>query len=208
MKVAGETITGRMFLLGAGSSTTIPEVDGLEGAGYLTSDTVLRLTELPESIAIIGGGYIAAEYGHFFASMGSRVTVDRPEPAVPPGRGARGLGAREARVGEEDDDLDKLRGHGGQEGRRFGEGRHLEGPRERPDNPGRGVRGDGRGGEGADVMAPMHPERAGIKTDERGWLAVERLPADLSAQRMGPGRRHGQVPVQAQGELRLADCLL
>lgn len=33
------------------------------------------MTELPESIAIIGGGYIAAEYGHFFSSMGSSVTI-------------------------------------------------------------------------------------------------------------------------------------
>src|SRR5579863_1764846 len=67
MTVEGETIKGGMFILGSGSSAVIPKVEGLEGAGYLTSDTVLRLTELPESIAIIGGGYIAAEYGHFFA---------------------------------------------------------------------------------------------------------------------------------------------
>ena len=30
---------------------------------------------LPPSIAIIGGGYIAAEYGHFFSSMGAKVTI-------------------------------------------------------------------------------------------------------------------------------------
>jgi len=47
----------------------------LEKTGYLTSDTVLKLNQMPESIAIIGGGYIAAEYGHFFSAMGSKVTI-------------------------------------------------------------------------------------------------------------------------------------
>ncbi|MDL5502803.1 MAG: NAD-binding protein, partial [Candidatus Methanoperedens sp.] len=51
------------------------QVKGLEETGYLTSDTVLEMTKLPASFAIIGGGYIAAEYGHFFSSMGSKVTV-------------------------------------------------------------------------------------------------------------------------------------
>jgi dihydrolipoamide dehydrogenase len=47
----------------------------LEEAGYLTSDSVLEMTSLPPTIAIIGGGYIAAEYGHFFSSMGAKVTI-------------------------------------------------------------------------------------------------------------------------------------
>jgi mycothione reductase len=42
---------------------------------YLTNETVLELKERPESLIIIGGGYIAAEYGHFFAAMGTKVTI-------------------------------------------------------------------------------------------------------------------------------------
>jgi dihydrolipoamide dehydrogenase len=47
----------------------------VEGTAYLTNETVLQLEEKPESLIIIGGGYIAVEYGHFFAAMGTRVTI-------------------------------------------------------------------------------------------------------------------------------------
>ncbi len=75
LSVAGKIITAPEIFLCTGSRPLIPPIEGLETAGYLTSDTVLTLTRMPESIAIIGGGYIAAEYGHFFAAMGSTVTI-------------------------------------------------------------------------------------------------------------------------------------
>lgn len=75
MKVGGDEITAKMFFLCTGSKPSIPAIKGLTESGYHTSDTVLEMTKLPESIAIIGGGYIAAEYGHFFSAMGSKVTV-------------------------------------------------------------------------------------------------------------------------------------
>lgn len=84
LKVGNETITSKMIILGAGSKPTIPAVKGLEKAGYLTSDTLLKLNRLPESIAIIGGGYIAAEYGHFFSTMGSKVTIIGRNPQFLP----------------------------------------------------------------------------------------------------------------------------
>jgi dihydrolipoamide dehydrogenase len=48
---------------------------GLDGVDYLTNETVLELRKRPESLIIIGGGYVAVEYGHFFAAMGTRVTI-------------------------------------------------------------------------------------------------------------------------------------
>jgi len=75
MKVGNETIRAKMIFLCTGSKPFIPPVKGLEEAGYLTSDTLLKMRDLPESIAILGGGYIAAEYGHFFSAMGSRVII-------------------------------------------------------------------------------------------------------------------------------------
>ena len=52
------------------------EIDGLSGdIDYLTNETVLELETLPPHIAIIGGGYIAAEYGHFFSALGAKVTI-------------------------------------------------------------------------------------------------------------------------------------
>ncbi|MDG6925519.1 MAG: dihydrolipoyl dehydrogenase [Nitrososphaerota archaeon] len=75
MRVSGDEIHGKMFFLCTGSRPALPDVKGLEKCSYLTSDTVLALTALPESLLIVGGGYIAAEYGHFFAAMGTKVTI-------------------------------------------------------------------------------------------------------------------------------------
>ncbi|MCW6167169.1 MAG: dihydrolipoyl dehydrogenase [Thermoplasmatales archaeon] len=92
LQVGSEQLSSERILLCTGSRPTIPPIPGLSEAGYLTSDTVLQLTELPEKIAIVGGGFIAAEYGHFFSAMGSLVTVI--------GRNARFLPAEEPEVSQ------------------------------------------------------------------------------------------------------------
>ena len=75
IEVNGETIKGDKVFIAAGSRPLIPPIKGLEDVDYLTNETVLELKERPESIIIIGGGYIAVEYGHFFAAMGTEVTM-------------------------------------------------------------------------------------------------------------------------------------
>ncbi len=84
MKVANETIQSGMIFLTIGSRAIIPNIKGLEQVGYLTSDTAFKLTKLPTSIAIVGGGYIAAEFGHFFSAMGSAVTIVGRNPRFLP----------------------------------------------------------------------------------------------------------------------------
>lgn len=75
LKVKDEVIKGKTILICSGSRPRIPNISGLKETGYLTSTSFLKLKKRPQSMAIIGGGYIAAEYGHFLASMGSRVTI-------------------------------------------------------------------------------------------------------------------------------------
>ena len=70
-----EVLTADRFVLAAGGRPVIPDVPGLTDVGYHTSDTVMRLDELPASIVILGGGYIAAEFAHVFASFGVAVTL-------------------------------------------------------------------------------------------------------------------------------------
>ena len=84
LRAGNETLHSRMILLCTGSKPLIPPIKGLDRAGYLTSDTMLRLRKLPPSLAIIGGGYIAAEYGHFFSAMGSKVTIIGRNPRLLP----------------------------------------------------------------------------------------------------------------------------
>ncbi|KON32961.1 MAG: dihydrolipoamide dehydrogenase [miscellaneous Crenarchaeota group-6 archaeon AD8-1] len=75
IKVGNQKITSKLILLCTGSRPLIPPIKSLDEVGFLTSDTLLNLKKLPKSVAIIGGGYIAAEFGHFLSAMGSKVTI-------------------------------------------------------------------------------------------------------------------------------------
>jgi mycothione reductase len=75
IKVNGEKIKGDKIFIASGSRPLIPPIKGLNSVDFLTNETVLQLKERPESLIIIGGGYIAVEYGHFFAAMGTKVTM-------------------------------------------------------------------------------------------------------------------------------------
>jgi mycothione reductase len=70
-----ETITADKFVLAAGGRPVIPDIEGLDEVGYHTSDTVMRLDELPSRLVIVGAGFIAAEFAHIFTSFGVAVTL-------------------------------------------------------------------------------------------------------------------------------------
>ena len=72
--VGDETIAAERVVVAAGARPAVPEVDGLAGCGYHTSDTIMRLDELPPRLLVLGGGYIAAELGSVFGAFGSQVT--------------------------------------------------------------------------------------------------------------------------------------
>jgi len=71
----GETITADRIVLATGSRPTVPDVVTASGVPFHTSDTIMRIDELPERIAILGGGYIAAEFAHVFSAFGVETTV-------------------------------------------------------------------------------------------------------------------------------------
>lgn len=71
---SGERITAPQIVLANGSRVQLPEVPGIDLPGVHTSDTVMRLEKFPESVIVVGGGYIAAEFCHVFNGLGSRVT--------------------------------------------------------------------------------------------------------------------------------------
>jgi mycothione reductase len=75
IEVNGEKIKGDKIFIASGSRPLIPPIKGLDSLDFLTNETVLQLKERPKSLIIIGGGYIAVEYGHFFAAMGTKVTI-------------------------------------------------------------------------------------------------------------------------------------
>ncbi|MEO6530553.1 MAG: mycothione reductase [Specibacter sp.] len=79
-----EVITGGKFVLAAGSRAVMPDIAGLSDPGVTahTSDTIMRIDALPASIAIVGGGFIAAEFAHVFSSFGVAVTHIARGPAL------------------------------------------------------------------------------------------------------------------------------
>jgi mycothione reductase len=72
---AAETIGADQVVIAAGSRPMVPYLPGLSSVEFHTSDTVMRLPELPRSMIIIGGGYVAAEFAHIFSAFGTSVTV-------------------------------------------------------------------------------------------------------------------------------------
>ena len=84
LKVKNDEIRGEKIFLASGARPSIPSVKGLEDIEYLTNETVLDLKRKPKSLILVGGGYIAVEYGHFFESMGTKVMiVQRNKRLVP-----------------------------------------------------------------------------------------------------------------------------
>lgn len=73
--VNGEQIRGDCFLIATGASPFAPSIPGLEETGYLTNETAFELEELPDSLIVLGGRYIALECAQMFARFGSRVTI-------------------------------------------------------------------------------------------------------------------------------------
>jgi dihydrolipoamide dehydrogenase len=78
-------LTGDAVIIATGSlPRTIPGFD-VDGDVVLTSDEVLSLHEIPESVAVIGGGAIGCEFASVFADVGSQVTVLEALPKILPG---------------------------------------------------------------------------------------------------------------------------
>jgi mercuric reductase len=80
LQAGGRRIAASAFLVATGARPAVPDIPGLRGAGYLTSTTALALDHVPESIAVIGSGYIALELGQLLARLGARVTLMQRSP--------------------------------------------------------------------------------------------------------------------------------
>jgi dihydrolipoamide dehydrogenase len=169
LKIGEDTITSKMIILGTGSKPTIPQIKGIEKVGYLTSDTLLKLERLPESIAIIGGGYIAAEYSHFFSAIGSKVTVIGRNPQFLP---------------DEEPEVSALAKRELQKHMQIFTNHEVRQAEKTEKGMKKLVAVNRENGKTIETTAEeilvasgrepntdvLHPERAGIKTDPEGWI--------------------------------------
>ena len=171
LQVGEETITAPKIVIASGARALVPPIEGLEETGYIDHVSVLDLEGLPQSLIIIGGGYIACEYGHFFSALGTKVTIlemmprlllgEEPEISeVVQRRFSRyadiHTGHKVVRVTQKGDlkTVTAVDGESGEE-REYSAQEVLLAA---------GVRSN------ADLLKP---ERTGVETDERGWIKVD-----------------------------------
>lgn len=172
LKIGDATITSKMIFLCTGSKPIIPPIRGLDEVGYLTSDTVLSMNQLPRSLAIVGGGYIAAEYGHFFSAMGSKVTIIGRNPQFLKQEEPEVSALAKKALGKH---MTILTNHEVREAEKTSTGKKRLIAVSRENGERAVIAADeiliatGRG-PNTDVL---HPERGGIKTDKRGWIIVD-----------------------------------
>ena len=76
------TLTTKSIIIAAGARPVVPAVPGLDDVGYLTSDTVWNLRQLPRRLVVLGGGPIGCELTQTFARLGSTVTQVEMMPRI------------------------------------------------------------------------------------------------------------------------------
>jgi dihydrolipoamide dehydrogenase len=181
----GAELRAETVLVAAGTRPAIPNVDGIGEVDYMTSTEALQREEPPDHLVVIGGGYVAAELGHFFGAFGSDVTIVGRRPHLLPEADEEVAEALTERYAER---FDVLTGHqatavsesGGEvtvEAHPYeygADGSPAEEPAETDDEPIRVT------GDALLVAAGRRPntdllgvEAAGVETDEFGFVETD-----------------------------------
>ena len=75
VEIGDESLQAERIFINVGGRAFIPPVEGLEGVDYLTNSSIMDVDVLPDHLVILGGGYVALEFGQMFRRFGSRVTI-------------------------------------------------------------------------------------------------------------------------------------
>jgi mercuric reductase len=79
----GDLIKAGRIIIATGASPALPSIPGIDVVPYLTSTTAMELEQLPQSLLVIGGGYIGCELGQMFARAGVKVTIATRRSLLP-----------------------------------------------------------------------------------------------------------------------------
>ena len=80
VKVNDEELATKKVVIATGSESTLLPISGLDLPGMLTTDDILELEELPQSLVVIGGSYTGAEFACIFNALGTKVTIVKRRP--------------------------------------------------------------------------------------------------------------------------------
>jgi mercuric reductase len=101
-RVAGEELTTDRILIATGSRTAVPPIDGIDEVGWIDHVSALELTQLPESILIVGGGPVGLEFAQIFARFGSRVILVQGAARISPRSDAQAAAVLQEALEEDD----------------------------------------------------------------------------------------------------------
>ncbi len=82
IKVNDDEIASRKLIIATGSESALLPVPGLDLPGVLTTDDILELEELPESLVVIGGSHVGIEFASIFSGLGTKVTIVKRRPLL------------------------------------------------------------------------------------------------------------------------------
>jgi pyruvate/2-oxoglutarate dehydrogenase complex dihydrolipoamide dehydrogenase (E3) component len=164
--VNGRTLEAKWIFINTGLRAAVPAIEGIADVPFLDNVSVMELGELPEHLLVLGGGYIGLEFGQMFRRFGSKVTVIH--------RGKQLLGDEDADVAEE---VRKILTEDGIEVLLNAKTTRASGSVELEVS----VNGEKRSVKGSHLLLatgrvpntePLDLEKAGIATDERGYVRV------------------------------------
>ena len=168
MQVGTETIRAPRIVIASGARAQIPPIPGLDSVKYHTYRTIFDVEDQPQSIIILGGGYIGCEFAHFFSAIGTKVIVVGRNPALLPHEEPETsmlVKSRLSRHAEIHTGTDTLK----VEGREHGLAVTIRDPAE----------GKERVLEAEQLLVAtgvrsnsdwLRPDRTGVKTDDKGWI--------------------------------------
>ena len=84
VRVGEQELTAERILVATGSRTAVPPIEGIEEIDWVDHVSALELTELPESLLVVGAGPVGLEFAQIFARFGSRVTLVQSPGRISP----------------------------------------------------------------------------------------------------------------------------
>ena len=102
VRVGDEELEADRILIATGSRTAVPAIEGIAGVDWIDHVSALELTELPESLLVLGGGPVGLEFAQIFARFGSRVTIVQGADRISPRSDEQASAVLQAALEEED----------------------------------------------------------------------------------------------------------
>jgi mercuric reductase len=102
VRVRDEELTADRILIATGSRTAVPPIDGIDEIHWIDHVSALELTELPESMLVVGGGPVGLEFAQIFARFGSRVTLVQGAERISPRSDAQAAAVLQSALEEDD----------------------------------------------------------------------------------------------------------